>query len=137
VAGEDGITSKSLRNENMLRKLNRIAPVALADASNFCRNKAGTLLARLEAEFFAIRRLLHQAETHAMPMRGELPTVVARSSPPPSAAAVLWSRARDIVTNPELHSIVAFCTIGLLVMLNVMMRFPDLGALIAASAIFP
>jgi hypothetical protein len=76
-------------------------------------------------------------ETRAMPMRGELPTVVARSSPPPSTAAVLWFRARDVVTNPELHSIVAFCTIGLLAMLNVMMRFPDLGALIAASAIFP
>jgi hypothetical protein len=72
-----------------------------------------------------------------MPMRGELPTVVARSCTPPSTAAVLWARTRDIVTNPELHSIVAFCTIGLLVMLNVMMRFPDLGEVIASNAIFP
>jgi hypothetical protein len=87
--------------------------------------------------FLQNRSLRHQTETRAMPMRGELPTVVVRSYPPPSAAAVLWSRVRDVVTNPELHSIVAFCTIGLLVMLNVMIRFPDLGALIAASAIFP
>ena len=72
-----------------------------------------------------------------MPMRGELSRVVARSCQPPSTAAVMWSHVRDILTNPELHCVVAFCTIGLLVMLNVMMRFPDLGALIAASAIFP
>jgi hypothetical protein len=49
----------------------------------------------------------------------------------------MWSHVRDILTNPELHCVVAFCTIGLLVMLNVMVRFPDLGELIASSAIFP
>jgi len=72
-----------------------------------------------------------------MPMRGELPTVVARSCPPPSTAAVLWSYARDIITNPELHGIVAFCTIGLLVTINVMARFPDLGGFFASSLLFP
>jgi hypothetical protein len=49
----------------------------------------------------------------------------------------MWLQVRGIVTNPELHSVVAFCIIGLLVMLNVMVRFPDLGELIASSAIFP
>jgi hypothetical protein len=72
-----------------------------------------------------------------MPMRGELPRVVARSCQPPSTAAAMWLQVRDIVTNPELHSVVAFCIIGLLVMLNVMVRFPDLGEVIASSAIFP
>jgi hypothetical protein len=72
-----------------------------------------------------------------MPMRGELPRVVARSCQPPSTAAVMWLQVRGIVTNPELHSVVAFCIIGLLVMFNVMVRFPDLGELIASSAIFP
>ena len=72
-----------------------------------------------------------------MPMRGELPRVVARSCQPPSTAAVMCSQVRDFVTNPELHCVVAFCTIGFLVMLNVVVRFPDLGELIASTAIFP
>jgi hypothetical protein len=35
------------------------------------------------------------------------------------------------VTNPDLQTIVAFSLIGLLVTLNVLFRFPDLGAIIA------
>jgi hypothetical protein len=70
-------------------------------------------------------------------MRGELPTVVARSCSPPSTAAVLWSYSRDIVTTPELRAIVAFCTIGFLLTINLVVRYPDLGAIIASSMIFP
>ena len=35
------------------------------------------------------------------------------------------------VTNPDLQAVVAFCLIGLLLTLNVMFRFPELGAIIA------
>jgi hypothetical protein len=34
------------------------------------------------------------------------------------------------IMNPDLLAIVAFCLIGLLLMLNLMFRFPDLGAVI-------
>ena len=35
------------------------------------------------------------------------------------------------VTNPDLQTVVAFSLIGLLLTLNVLFRFPDLGAIIA------
>ena len=38
---------------------------------------------------------------------------------------------RGFVTDPNLHAVIAFCLIGFLLMLNVMLRFPDLGAIIA------
>jgi hypothetical protein len=41
-----------------------------------------------------------------------------------------WSRILAIIANPELHAMVAFCLIGLLITLNLILRFPDLGAVI-------
>jgi hypothetical protein len=70
-------------------------------------------------------------------MRGELPTVAARSYPLPSTTATVWSHTRAIVTNPDLQCVFAFSTIGILVTINVIARFPNLGELIASSIIFP
>jgi hypothetical protein len=42
-----------------------------------------------------------------------------------------WSWLAAAVKDPSLIAIVSFCAIGLLVTLNLMLRFPDLGALIA------
>jgi hypothetical protein len=44
-----------------------------------------------------------------------------------SAASSWLSAAKD----SDLAAVVIFCAIGLLVMFNVMLRFPDLGAIIA------
>jgi hypothetical protein len=44
-----------------------------------------------------------------------------------SAASSWFSAAKD----SDLAAVVIFCAIGLLVMFNVMLRFPDLGAIIA------
>jgi hypothetical protein len=41
-----------------------------------------------------------------------------------------WQRLYAMVTNPDLQMIVAFCLIGLLLTLSIMLRFPDLGAII-------
>ncbi len=41
-----------------------------------------------------------------------------------------WRRLYTTVTDPDLQMIVAFCLIGLLLTLNVMLRFPDVGAII-------
>ena len=46
-------------------------------------------------------------------------------------AEELWQRIYIAVTNPDLQAVVAFSLIGLLLILNVMFRFPDLGAIIA------
>jgi hypothetical protein len=42
-----------------------------------------------------------------------------------------WQRIFTVVTNPDLQAILALSLIGLLLTLNIMFRFPDLGALIA------
>ena len=42
-----------------------------------------------------------------------------------------WQRILIAATNSDLQLVVAFSLIGLLLTLNVMFRFPDLGALIA------
>jgi hypothetical protein len=41
-----------------------------------------------------------------------------------------WSRLVTAIANPELHAVIAFCLIGLLLTLNLILRFPDLGAII-------
>jgi hypothetical protein len=41
-----------------------------------------------------------------------------------------WPRLFAIFTNPDLPTIIAFCLLGLLLTLNLILRFPDLGALI-------
>jgi hypothetical protein len=45
-------------------------------------------------------------------------------------AALEWSRPARVPIDPDLIATVLFCTIGILVTLIVMLRFPDLGALI-------
>jgi hypothetical protein len=42
-----------------------------------------------------------------------------------------WQRILIAVANPDLQTVVAFSLIGLLLTLNVMFRFPELGALVA------
>jgi hypothetical protein len=41
-----------------------------------------------------------------------------------------WSRLVTIIANPDLHAVVAFCLIGLLLALNFILRFPDFGSVI-------
>jgi hypothetical protein len=72
-----------------------------------------------------------------MPMRGELPTFKARTDARTSPVATGWSRLVAIIYDPELQTIVAFSMIGLLVMLNVALRFPEFGQTFAELAQFP
>jgi hypothetical protein len=39
--------------------------------------------------------------------------------------------------DPEVQSIVAFCAIGLLVTINMVLRFPEFGVAVAQLEIFP
>jgi hypothetical protein len=47
-----------------------------------------------------------------------------------------WQRILTAVTNPDLQAVVALSLIGLLLTLNVMFRFPELGAIIAQYSQF-
>jgi hypothetical protein len=62
-----------------------------------------------------------------MPMRGELPTITTRIHTRASQFKTVWSRLAAVLFDPELQTVVAFSMIGLLVMLNVILRFPDFG----------
>jgi hypothetical protein len=53
-----------------------------------------------------------------------------------NAGGTLWTKIVTLANDPDLVPIVAFCTIGLLIVLNVMLRFPNIGAVIAQSNLF-
>jgi hypothetical protein len=72
-----------------------------------------------------------------MPMRGKLPIVTARPYPRASTAQIVWSCFLDIISSQELQCVVAFCTIGYLIAINMIIRFPDFGGTVAALATFP
>jgi esterase/lipase superfamily enzyme len=72
-----------------------------------------------------------------MPMRGELPTVAARSYVRASRVEAGWRRFVAVISNPELRAVVAFCTIGFLITVNIVLRFPDFGGTVAQLASFP
>jgi hypothetical protein len=72
-----------------------------------------------------------------MPMRGELPTVVAR--PYDYDSAVRYQRPQEVNRNiyRDLQSVVAFCATGLLLTVNMVLWFPEFGAMVSALEIFP
>jgi len=73
-------------------------------------------------------------------MRGELPSVAARVCARPSPASpaeIAWSRFVATITNRDLTAVVAVCTIGYLIAVNVILRFPDFGEAVATLATFP
>ena len=51
--------------------------------------------------------------------------------PQPKNANESWLRVYAVLTDPDLQIVAAFCLIGLLLMLNLIFRFPDMGAVIA------
>ncbi|MGB7560289.1 MAG: hypothetical protein WBL99_02355 [Candidatus Acidiferrales bacterium] len=73
-----------------------------------------------------------------MPMRGELPPVSTRAyARRPSALENAWSQLAAAVCNNDVQAVVLFCGIGLLLTINVIVRFPEFGAQIAELAVFP
>jgi hypothetical protein len=46
------------------------------------------------------------------------------------AEDTMWARFVAIITSPDLLAIVAFCAIGILLILNLIFRFPDFGTVI-------
>ena len=76
-----------------------------------------------------------------MPMRGELPPVIApsyaRGAPRASAIERSVSQIVAVLADRDLHAVVAFCAIGILLTFNVILRFPDFGAQVASLVTFP
>jgi hypothetical protein len=82
-------------------------------------------------------RLAEAKRRIGVPMRGELPTVTARTYSRALPAKTGWSRFVAVVSNPELHTIIAFSVIGVLLMLNFALLFPDFGQIYSEAAQFP
>ncbi len=76
-----------------------------------------------------------------MPMRGELPPATARPYPRIATRSTAYERAVwrtfAVLSNRDLHAVVAFSMIGVLLTFNVILRFPDFGAQVASLAAFP
>jgi hypothetical protein len=62
----------------------------------------------------------------------------ARRSPPPTKSTgrpagirkTAWRQMAAAIITPDLGAVVAFCLIGILLALNLILRFPDFGAVI-------
>jgi hypothetical protein len=73
-----------------------------------------------------------------MPMRGELPPISTRDyAHRPSALENAWSRLAEVLGNSDLQAVAIFCTIGLLLTFNAIVRFPEFGLRVAELAVFP
>jgi hypothetical protein len=57
--------------------------------------------------------------------------------PDPKPVRTKWSRFVAAVTNPDLIAVFFFCTIGLLITVNIVLRFPDFGAAMEQLEQFP
>lgn len=49
---------------------------------------------------------------------------------PVNEAPSQWAELFAVFSNPDLPMIIAFCLIGILLTLNLILRFPDFGAVI-------
>ena len=54
-----------------------------------------------------------------------------------NAAEAAWDRLAATLTHPDFMAVAAFSAIGLLLTLNVIMRFPDFAAMLQPTDLFP
>jgi hypothetical protein len=64
------------------------------------------------------------------PTMRELQPLIRAKGREADPASRQWSWLKAAMANPDLVAVVIFCLIGLLLALNVMLRFPDFGAVI-------
>jgi hypothetical protein len=65
-----------------------------------------------------------------LPLRHEPRSLVKAANPHTGALAIAWDRLVTTITDPDLATVTALSVIGLLIALNLMLRFPDVGAII-------
>jgi hypothetical protein len=70
-------------------------------------------------------------------MRDELPIATAPACIRQSVAESFWSNCFAIISNRDLHFVVGFCLAGLLLTINVVLRFPEFGQIFAELQVFP
>jgi hypothetical protein len=73
------------------------------------------------------RSTLYGKGVAMLPGRGERQMATTRNRTYPSKPITERVSILGAITNPEFIAVVIFCAIGLLVTLNVLLRFPDWG----------
>ena len=71
-----------------------------------------------------------------LPITRELQPLPKTTRTPVNANRTRWTRLLAIAADPDFVPVVAFCAIGFLIALNMMLWFPNLGAAIAESNLF-
>lgn len=75
--------------------------------------------------------------TH-LPVTRDLQPLTTSANRRPSAVQIAWRRfVTATAANPDLIAVVTFCAIGVLVTINVILRFPDFGAIAEQIDRFP
>lgn len=72
----------------------------------------------------------NNAKRRDAPVIGELPALAKPKDCHVGATGSALAEFVEVITDPELLTVVAFSLIGLLLALNFMLRFPDFGAVI-------
>jgi hypothetical protein len=72
-----------------------------------------------------------------MPLRGELSTFADRSPARASATQIVWSNITVVVRNRDLQCVGAFCAIGLLLTINLILLSSDFAATVASLQMLP
>jgi hypothetical protein len=72
-----------------------------------------------------------------MPMRSELRTVAARPYIRAAAATSAGSRFLAVISDHELQCVVAFCAIGLLLAINMILMVPGYSETVATLQMVP
>ncbi len=72
-----------------------------------------------------------------LPLRRGLPTRGNPGGRGVGAPENLYRRLVTTITDPDLITVIAFCALGLLVTLNVILRFPDFGLLVGQLGQLP
>jgi hypothetical protein len=70
-------------------------------------------------------------------MRGELPAATTRTTHGVSVGASSWSSAIAVASDQDLQAVVWIALIGILLTINVVLRFPEFGQMFATLAVFP
>ncbi len=74
--------------------------------------------------------------TH-MPVTRDLQPMMKRKDRRATIIDAVWQRIVTLATNPDLLAVVLFCVIGLGLTINLVVRHPDLGAIIQRSDLYP
>jgi hypothetical protein len=65
-----------------------------------------------------------------LPKAYDFPPLIKSTDRHAKTTKIAWYRMVATIMNPDLLAVIAFCLIGVLLALNIILRFPEFGAVI-------